>query len=471
LAWYITKSTKVHALQALSFGLHNRGYGTPAPKGAAICCSFSICDMSVATLLSEWYIFAMAKLSEILRERGYVNQHSSETLEEITDGPKRTVYLGVDPTADSIHVGNLVVYMLLRRFADAGHRIILVIGGGTGLIGDPKPDVERPLLDMTEVQARAEKLASQAEKLLGGTKLTVVNNNDWLGSLELIPFLRDVGKYFTVNSLIKKDAISARLKSEDGISYTEFAYPLLQAFDFWHLYKEEKCDVQIGGSDQWGNIVAGVELIRRKENKTAYALTVPIITDKSTGKKFGKSEGNAVWLDAEKTSPFHFYQFWLNASDESVGDYLKLFTLLEDAEIGAVMQMHGNDASKRHAQRLLAREVTKLVHGAEESQKAEEVSAVLFGDADVSSLEKAAIATLITAAPSYKVQVGDGIVEILVGSQLASSKREARQFLSEGAVTLGTQAVDEKKVLEDGDFIKKIALLRRGRRAVCVLTI
>src|SRR3989344_782107 len=303
----------------------------------------------------------MAKLSEILKSRGYVYQHSSEKLGEITDGPKRTVYLGVDPTADSIHVGNLAAYMLLRRFADAGHKVILLIGGGTGMIGDPKPDVERPLLSLEEITERSAKLKAQAERLLGGVGVELVNNHDWLDKLKLIPFLRDTGKYFTVNSLIKKDAISARMDSEEGISFTEFSYPLLQAYDFWHLYKKHKCDVQIGGSDQWGNIVAGVELIRRKENKTAYALTIPIIVDKASGKKFGKSEGNAIWLDAEKTSPYAFYQFWLGASDESVAEYLKLFTLVEDMEIGAVMELQNRDAKERHAQKTLAREVTALV--------------------------------------------------------------------------------------------------------------
>ena len=213
----------------------------------------------------------MEKLSEVLRERGYVYQHSSEKLEEITDGEKRTVYLGVDPTADSIHVGNLVQYMFLRRFADAGHKIILIIGGGTALVGDPKPDVERTLTDASIVATRAAQLKSQAEKLLGGIEVTVVNNADWLTSLNLMEFLRDTGKHFTVGNLIKKDAISTRLKSKEGISYTEFTYPLLQGYDFWHLFKQYGCDVQIGGSDQWGNIIAGVELIRRKENASAFA--------------------------------------------------------------------------------------------------------------------------------------------------------------------------------------------------------
>ncbi len=412
----------------------------------------------------------MAKLSEILKERGYVYQHSSEKLGEITDGTKRTVYLGVDPTADSIHVGNLAAYMLLRRFADAGHKVILLIGGGTGMIGDPKPDVERPLLDLEEVAARSEKLKKQAEKILGGIEVQLVNNYDWLGSLDLISFLRDTGKYFTVNSLIKKDAISARMDSEEGISFTEFSYPLLQAYDFWHLYTEYKCDVQIGGSDQWGNIVAGVELIRRKESKTAYALTIPIIVDKSSGKKFGKSEGNAVWLDPEKTSPYAFYQFWLNAGDESVADYLKLFTLLSDMEIEAVMEMQKRDAKERHAQKTLAREVTILVHGEEEATKAETVTQVLFGEASLDSLEETAVAVLKSSAPTYEAQVGADIVDVLIGASLATSKREAKEFLKDKAVSLnGEVIVDEKRKLTADDFYNGTALLKRGKKNICVL--
>ena len=418
----------------------------------------------------------MAKLSEILKSRGYVYQHSSETLAEITDGPKRTVYLGVDPTADSIHVGNLAAYMLLRRFADAGHKVILLIGGGTGMIGDPKPDVERPLLSIEEITARSEKLKAQAEKILGappaGGEVQLVNNYDWLGSLDLISFLRDTGKYFTVNSLVKKDAISARMKSEEGISFTEFSYPLLQAYDFWHLFNEYRCDVQIGGSDQWGNIVAGVELIRRKENKTAYALTIPIITDKASGKKFGKSEGNAVWLDAEKTSPYAFYQFWFNASDESVKDYLKLFTLLSDAEIEAVMELHKRDHKERHAQKTLAREVTTLVHGADVSETVEKVSSALFDDAGLGGLDEDALAMLKNAAPSHEVSAGALIVDVLVESKLASSKREARLFLKDKAVSLNGEIVtDEKQQLISENFYNNGALLKRGKKNVCVLVL
>ncbi len=414
----------------------------------------------------------MAKLSELLKSRGYVYQHSSETLEEITDGKRRTVYLGVDPTADSIHAGNLAVYMFLRRFADAGHKIILIIGGGTALAGDPKPDVERSLTDASVVAERANKLKAQAEKLLGGVEVQMVNNADWLTKLNLMEFLRDTGKHFTVNNLIKKDAISARMKSEEGISFTEFSYPLLQAYDFWHLYKEYTCDVQIGGSDQWGNIIAGVDLIRRKESATVYALSCPLIVDKATGKKFGKSEGNAVWLDAEKTSPYAFYQFWLGASDESVTDYLKLFTLLSEMEIDAVTEMHRRDAKEHHAQHLLAREVTTLVHGAETAETVEKVSSVLFDDAGLKGLDEEALTMLKSAAPSHETTADTLLVDVLVSSKLASSKREAKLFLNDKAVSLNGEVVsDEKQKITTENFYNGTALLKRGKKNVCVLVL
>jgi tyrosyl-tRNA synthetase len=402
------------------------------------------------------------KLAEFLRNRGYVYQHSSESLEEITDGEKRTVYLGVDPTADSIHAGNLVVYMLLRRFADAGHKIILIIGGGTALAGDPKPDVERTLTDPQVVEMRAAKLKLQAEKILGGVEVRLVNNADWLTKLNMMEFLRDTGKHFTVNSLIKKDAISARMQKEEGISYTEFSYPLLQAYDFWHLFKQYNCDVQIGGSDQWGNIVAGVDLIRRKEGATVYALSCPLIIDKATGKKFGKSEGNAVWLDPEMTSPYQFYQFWLNASDESVEDYLKLYTLLSDEEIAAIMENQRNDPSMRVAQKRLATEVTALVHGKNEADKAEQSSRALFSGTDASEIG--------ADVPTTKIFIEEdaSIVSALTLSGLASSKREARQFLEDGAISLNGEKVSER-ALTDADFKNGKALLKRGKRNIAVL--
>jgi tyrosyl-tRNA synthetase len=402
------------------------------------------------------------KLSEILRSRGYVYQHSSETLEEITDGPRRTVYLGVDPTADSIHAGNFAQYMFLRRFAEAGHKIILIIGGGTALAGDPKPDMERTLTDPEVVSLRVAKLKLQAEKILGGIEVQLINNADWLTKLNMMEFLRDTGKHFTVNSLIKKDAISARMQKEEGISYTEFSYPLLQAYDFWYLFKQYNCDVQIGGSDQWGNIIAGVDLIRRKEGATVYALSCPLIVDKTTGKKFGKSEGNAVWLDPEMTSPFQFYQFWLNASDENIEDYLKLFTLLSDEEISAIMASQRNDPASRVAQKCLATEVTTIVHGKHEADRAEKSSVALFSGADASDIGD--------DVPTTKVFLSENqtILDVLVASGLASSKREARQFLEDGAISLNGEKAGDRP-LSEADFKNDKALLKRGKRNVVVL--
>jgi tyrosyl-tRNA synthetase len=409
-------------------------------------------------------------LADTLRARGFVYQFSSETLEEITDpstGGKRTFYLGVDPTADSIHAGNLAVYMMLRHIRAAGHSVILLIGGGTGMIGDPKPDVERPLTPPEVVAERAAKISAQVSKLLGGS-VNIVNNYDWLSTLDLIGFLRDIGKHFTVNNLMKKDAIAKRLESEEGITYTEFAYPLLQGYDFWHLYKTRGCDVQVSGSDQWGNIMAGVELIRRKENASAYALTIPLITDAS-GKKFGKSEGNAVWLDPEKTSVYAFYQFWLNQDDASVEQYLKIFTDLSIEEIASIITAHHQNPGARTAQRELARAATAVVHGTEEAERAERVSEYLFGSGWQGTVDTNMRDMIATAAPTHTPTAGESLADVLVASGLASSKREAREFLSAGAVTLNGEKVDEARALQESDFASGIALIKRGKRNVCVL--
>lgn len=404
------------------------------------------------------------KLSEELKQRGFIHQHSAETLGEILDGEKRTVYHGIDPTADSAHAGNFVVWLLLRHLAQHGHKVIFLVGGGTGMIGDPKPDVERPLTPPEVVAERVEKMRAQAERLLGGTDIVFVNNHDWLGSLNLIDFLRDTGKHFTVNELIKKDAIASRLTSENGISYTEFAYPLLQAYDYLKLSEMYNCDLQVGGSDQWGNIIAGVELIRRKAQKTVYALTVPLVIDKVTGKKFGKSEGNAVWLDAEKTSPYHFYQFWLNVSDENVIDYLKLFTFLSLDEIASLETNHNERPGDRTAQRTLAREVVKLVHSAEAADSAEKVSAVLFGDTQLSTLSAEEQRMLVEGAPVFDVASGTQLVDALMATELASSKREARTFIEEGAVAVNGQGVTDVETALSSDTNGSLCLLKRGKK-------
>jgi len=415
----------------------------------------------------------MAKLSETLKERGYVHQFSADTLEGITDGPKRTVYLGIDPSADSLHAGNLVGLLVLRRFLEDGHKIIILTGGGTGMIGDPGgKSEERNLLDEETLAKNVAAVSEQIRQVFGGGDFIEENNAKWLSQLNLLEFLREVGKYFTVNAMIKKDTVRDRLKKESPMSFTEFSYSLLQGYDYLHLHEEYGCDVQVGGSDQWSNILAGVEFIRRKKEEVVYALTWPLIVNKTTGRKFGKSERGAVWLDANKTSIFDLYQFWVNTEDEQVEELLLKMTMLTRTEIDAALEMHRRDKKERHGQKLLAREVTSLVHGEEAAKTAEGVSDALFGSAPISELSESGRAQLRAAAPSYDVQEGSSIIDALAGAQLASSKREARQFLSTRAVSLNNTIIEDAEyALKKEDFQHGLAILKRGRRSVCVLVL
>lgn len=408
-------------------------------------------------------------LSLELEKRGFVHQITAETLAEIVDGEKRVIYHGFDPSADSIHAGNFVQWMLLKHLAKHGHKIVLLVGGATGRIGDPKPDSERPLVSEEEINHRVGKMKAQAERLLGDT-VDLVNNYDWFQNVKFIDFLRDVGKHFTVNELIKKDAIATRLASDTGLSYTEFAYPLMQGYDYLVLFREKNCTLQTGGSDQWGNMVAGVDLIRRVEKGSAHVLTTPLIIDKTTGKKFGKSEGNAIWLDAEKTSPYAFYQFWLNVTDDNVIDYLKLFTLLSLEEIAFIETEHAAAPHERKAQKMLAEKVTEIVHGLDVAESAKQVSDILFGEGDVSGLPETGKKLLLETAPTYKVAIGDALTDVLVEGGLASSKREARTFIESGAITLASEKVAAvEATIEAGCFTNGIALLRRGKKQYVVL--
>ena len=408
------------------------------------------------------------KLSEVLKERGYAYQQSSETLEEITDGAKRTVYLGIDPSADSLHIGNLMGLLVLRRFLEDGHKVILLTGGGTGMVGDPGgKSEERNLLDEETIEKNSKAVAAQIRTVFGSDDFIEENNAKWLSKLSLLEFLRDIGKHFTVNSMIKKDIVRDRLDKESPISFTEFSYSLLQGYDYLHLNQEYGCDVQVGGSDQWSNILAGVEFIRRKTEKTVYALTWPLIINKSTGKKFGKSESGAIWLDAKKTSPFEMYQFLLNSEDEAVEEYLLKLTMLSWSDIEAVMLGHKTDPSKRLAQRTLALEVVTIVHGAAAAQRAQLVTEALFGDTEISDAGWDAIST---DAPSKKVAVGTSLIDALVNTGLAESKTQARQFLSSGAISLNGESMsDEKRMFEESDFSKGAALLKRGKRNISIL--
>lgn len=412
------------------------------------------------------------KYSTFLQERGFIHQFTAPTLAEIIDGEPRTLYHGIDPSADSAHVGNFVVWMLLRHLADAGHIVIFLVGGGTGMIGDPKPDAERTLLTPETIAHNVSKIKAQAERIIGGGKMKIefVDNAQWLCSENLITFLRDVGKHFTVNELIKKDAIANRLAGETGLSYTEFAYPLLQGFDYLTLYKKFGCTLQVGGSDQWGNIVAGVDLIRRKEQATAHAVTVPLVIDKATGKKFGKSEGNAVWLDPEKTTPFVFYQFWLGASDESVIDLLKLFTFYSDEEIKEIESSWQADVAKRYAQEKLAMAVTGIVHGEDVAGTIANVSKVLFSNSDIKSLSEAELQMLLQNAPMAEGTDGEEVIEVLIRSGLASSKREARTFVESGAISLNNtklQSVTDVINKDNGEH----QLLKRGKKQLTVVKV
>lgn len=314
---------------------------------------------------------AHSKLSEVLKERGYIHQHTGE-LEEVVDTP-RTLYWGVDPSADSMHIGQLMGIVVMRRFIEHGHKVIIIVGGGTGMVGDPGgKSEERNLLSDDTIRHNTDALRTQFSVLFAGASFEMINNADWLRRANLMEFLRDVGKYFTVNEMIKRDSVRPRIEAPDkSISFTEFSYMLLQAYDYYHLYDTQDCTLQVGASDQWGNIVSGVELIRRKANATAHAFCWPLLVNKSTGKKFGKSEGGAVWLDAQKTSPFEFYQFWFNTADGDVEEYLLKMTLVPRADIDAVMEEQRTNPSQRAAQKKLAYEVTALVHGEDEAKKAQ----------------------------------------------------------------------------------------------------
>lgn len=410
------------------------------------------------------------KLSEELQARGFIYQTSIDDLSKILDSDKRTVYLGIDPTASSIHVGNLVPYMLLNHLHNAGHRVILLMGGGTALIGDPGgKSEERPFVEPEVVAHQARDMEAGIRKFVA-EGVEFVNNHEWLSQLSMIEFLRDVGKHFTVNAMIKKDIVANRLTEDNSISYTEFSYSLLQAYDFYHLHKEFTCDLQIGGSDQWSNIIAGVDYIRRRTGDEVYALTMPLVVDKATGKKFGKSEGNAIWLNPEKTSPYQFYQFWLNTSDESVIDYLKLFTFISLEEVGELSTEHETNPGARVAQKRLAHEVTKFVHGEQTAVSVERASAALFGTVPFSELTVEETAMIKESAPNVNVADGIGLIDALIEAELASSKREARTFIESGAVQVNNEKIEDvdrvlTHTVDGGDV-----LLKRGKKQYAVVS-
>lgn len=401
-------------------------------------------------------------LAEELKARGLI-EHTSADLEKILE-TKRTVYLGVDPSADSMHAGNLLVVLFMKRLAQAGHRIILLVGGGTGMIGDPRESGERTLSDKKIVNSNKKALRAQMQRIVGA-KVTVVDNADWLLKVKLVDFLRDIGKHFTINELIKRDIIKRRIEDpDDSISYTEFAYSLLQGYDYLVLNKKYGVNLQIGASDQWTNILSGVELIRRKEGKEAFAITCPLVTE-ANGKKFGKSEGNAVWLDAKKTSPFQFYQFWLNQPDEMVGKYLKFYTFMSVFEIDAMMELHKRNPGSREAQKMLARLVTEIVHGTETAVRVQTASEAVYGSVPLSEVSPADLAVIRTEVPSVKVSAGMTVVDVLLATELSKSKADARRLIEGGGVSIAGVTVESTDAtLEGAAFSGGIALLRKGKQ-------
>lgn len=392
------------------------------------------------------------QLSEELKWRGFWNQ-ATFTDDERIDSGNFTLYLGTDPSADSLHVGHLAVYMMVRHFLERGHKVFLLVGGGTGMIGDMRDTEERSLLSYAEIEHNKRALKAQVSQIFAGRDFTLVDNADWLGNLELIPFLRDTGKNFNMAELTTREFFKARIANGKGLSFAEFTYTLLQGYDFWHLFKHHGVNLQIGGSDQWGNLLSGVELIRKKENAEAYAMTAPLLINKSTGRKFGKSEGGAVWLDENKTSVYKFYQFWLNVDDESAIEYMKIFTMLDRDTIEAIAENHAVNPGARSAQKVLAREVTDIVHGVNRRESVERVTEVLFGGGDFRQLSDDDLDALAKEIP--RVDVGVGVIEALVVSGAVSSNGEARRLLKSGAISLNGERLAEDQAINATSLLKK----------------
>ena len=392
------------------------------------------------------------QLSEELQWRGFWNQ-TTFTNDKLIDLENFTLYLGTDPSADSLHVGHLAVYMMVRHFLERGHKVFLLVGGGTGMIGDMRDTEERSLLSYAEIEHNKRALKAQVSQIFAGRDFTLVDNADWLGNLELLPFLRDIGKNFNMADLIGREFFKARIDNGKGLSFAEFTYTLLQGYDFWHLFKHHGVNLQIGGSDQWGNLVSGVELIRKKENAEVYAMTAPLLINKSTGRKFGKSEGGAVWLDENKTSVYKFYQFWLNVDDESAIEYMKIFTMLDRDTIEAIAENHAVNPGARSAQKVLAREVTDIVHGVNRRESVERVTEVLFGGGDFRQLSDDDLDALAKEIP--RVDVGVGVIEALVVSGAVSSNGEAKRLLKSGAISLNGEKIAEDQAVNTTSLLKK----------------
>ncbi len=396
---------------------------------------------------------------EDLKWRGLIKDISSPELEEKLNKGGMSFYIGTDPTADSLHVGHLSSFLISKRLKEAGHHPYLLIGGATGMIGDPRPTKERAMISKEQVDKNIAGLKSQVEKLFG---FDVVNNYDWTKNINVLDFLRDYGKYFNINYMLDKDIIRRRLDS--GITYAEFSYMLLQALDFKYLHEHKNVNLQCAGSDQWGNITAGIDLIRKTTGDEVYGFTMPLVTD-SQGNKFGKSEGNALWLDKEKTSSYELYQFFVNVEDSMVIDYLKIYTFLSKEEIEELDKKNKDHPELREAHKALAREIITFLHGEEEYEKAVDLANHLFNN-KFNDLSKKDIENLFKGQEVKDVEVGINMVDLLVNMGVAKSKREAREFIEAGAISInGEKITDIEKTIKTEMFIENTYIIvRRGKK-------
>jgi len=396
---------------------------------------------------------------EDLKWRGLIKDISSPELEEKLNKGGMSFYIGTDPTADSLHVGHLSSFLISKRLKNAGHHPILLVGGGTGMIGDPRPTTERAMITKEQVNKNIEGLRKQVEDIFG---FEVVNNYDWIKEIDVLDFLRDYGKYFNINYMLDKDIIRRRLDS--GITYTEFSYMILQALDFKYLHEHKNVDLQCAGSDQWGNITAGIDLIRKSTGDEVYGFTMPLVTD-SQGNKFGKSEGNALWLDKEKTSSYELYQFFLNVEDSMVIDYLKIYTFLSKEEIEELEAKNNEHPELREAHKALAREIITFLHGKEEYEKAVSLAEHLFNN-KFKDLTKKDIENLFKNEAVKEIESNTNILDFVINIGIAKSKREAREFVSAGAITInGEKATDINSVIDDSMFIDDTYIIaKRGKK-------
>lgn len=404
--------------------------------------------------------------------RGLVHVSTDQgELSELLGGDPITFYCGFDPTAPSLHLGNLVQLLTMRRLQLAGHHPLGLVGGSTGLVGDPRPTAERTLNTRETVEEWVGKLRAQVERFLsfdGDNAARIVNNLDWTAPLSAIDFLREIGKHFRVGTMLKKDAVSARLNSEAGISYTEFSYQILQGLDYLELHRQYGCVLQTGGSDQWGNLTSGTDLVRKVEGVSVHAIGTPLITN-SDGTKFGKSEGNAIWLDAEMCSPWVMYQFWLNTDDRDVVERLKVFTFLTRAEIEEYARLVEEEPFRRAAQKRLAREVVTTVHGAETTESVVAATEALFGQGDLTALDATVLRSALQELPHATVPAGSSVVEALTATGLSSSLSDARRAIAQGGVSLDGVKVTADDAAVTGTLPGGVSVLRRGKKTLAGL--